>query len=380
MNEPYNNILGILKTIKRTLRGTLGHQYIIFAFHNLPIEKIIAYFNEYKEYIWKSLSNLTYKGSEKIHDINEFEELFFQTNSYNQISDLEEIMKYSIWIHCVDIINRYTTYRKTTIENYQDLIEKISDRDIKRNDNQKVPKYWFRGQANADWEILPSFYRGMEKNSVLVDFNYIDNDYSAKRLSQKYDEIFMRNHINYEMLAFIQHSIGYSPLIDFTKESLVALTFALDDFKHISNFYHSDSVVIRLDTANEDVIRNEIDADHILNNLQVFAINNPIHITTIMRSKLWTSMLTSPTMQIHFIDIPTNDRMRYQRGTFVLFDKFVVVGNHPLIPTHLASRFEFFIIPRVRNIKENIYARNYNINMIYRLQYLMDPYLYITQG
>ena len=110
-----------------------------------------------------------------------------------------------------------------------------------------APNSYFRGQANYEWRMTPSIVRNLPFNA-LIDYNFLINRYRNIGLLQKYYMIFKvpvlaEPFLDYEMLAFMQHAVSYSPFLDFTKEFRIARNFALSNPNQFNVFANTDSSV-----------------------------------------------------------------------------------------------------------------------------------------
>jgi len=69
----------------------------------------------------------------------------------------------------------------------------------------------------------------------------------------------------------------------------------------------------------------------------------------------------------------------FQQGTFILFDKVLVIGNRML----MSAKKEFFMSSRVKKItikKSITFYRDLQYHFPqYQNRYLMDPYSYFTE-
>jgi hypothetical protein len=89
---------------------------------------------------------------------------------------------------------------------------------------------WFRGQANAEWGLLPSLYREWKMTFThnVIDFGDVSNFYEKTKLVSKYDSTFKvpfdKDKLGF--LAYIQHATSCSPLLDFTEDFHIAAVFA----------------------------------------------------------------------------------------------------------------------------------------------------------
>ena len=79
---------------------------------------------------------------------------------------------------------------------------------------------------------------------------------------------------------------------------------------------------------------------------------------------------------MYVINIKTNDRMKYQKGVFVLFDKFILIGDQLIMTDYLKSRFGKIRIDT--NDKDRL-MKTYIESTHNEYRYLMDPYLYLNE-
>ena len=130
----------------------------------------------------------------------------------------------------------------------------------------------------------------------------------------------------YDLCAFSQHYLGWSPFIDFTKSLYVALSFGLNgqrEFEHDVSLY----TVEILDP--EKYTRDRVTAECWLNEYHVRVYDfdrNAKELREVER--------TSPDAKI--IDIATNDRMKFRQGVFLLLDQFNLV-NHLYLTKNVRS-------------------------------------------
>ena len=94
----------------------------------------------------------------------------------------------------------------------------------------KRKEKWYRGQSNFKWDLIPSFFRGINKKGVTqIDLNRIYDDYSDFGLIDKAAQTIGYSRIDYNFLSFMQHAVSFSPLIDFTSDPVVATVMGLSD-------------------------------------------------------------------------------------------------------------------------------------------------------
>ena len=178
--------------------------------------------------------------------IHHYDMPFSDTNQTKYFALLEFIAKATL----CDTIEK-------TIESKANIVtEKNIDVDVNLinsmvlidGDNQEL---WYRGQSNYEWGLLPSFYRnfpyGRKYIPLTIDERYLQKDYFEKGLMPKYMDIFDKtNKIDYDFLAFMQHAVSYSPLIDFTQDSTIAVSFALSNTNSFNDYQNKDSAIFKL--------------------------------------------------------------------------------------------------------------------------------------
>ncbi len=144
----------------------------------------------------------------------------------------------------------------------------------------------------------------------------------------------------YPFLAFSQHYLGISPLIDFSKSPYPALSFALKDRTE----YSEDILLYTLEIKEECDYTDSVEtANRWLRDYSVlvfrdsarsklnFELENPFNALTEYR-KIYERFAGSSFMQLNtptakLIDVPTNDLMLYQQGVFLLLDDFSLMGK-----------------------------------------------------
>lgn len=284
-------------------------------------------------------------------------------------------------LYIIELHIFYRLYKMRYIEEVE--INKLADLEPP-SDNEK--KFWYRGQTNKQWTLVPSFFRNPNISS-LWKWKDIYEDYSAKpnkvSLIRKLNEVDIVTRSNpYKTAAFIQHSIGYSPMIDFSRSPMVSLSFALANVGSMVDFYGNDSCVFRLDISEWKPLTHIEDIDYAIKtfSIQVFKENESI--STLITNQMWISFLTyTKRSSIQLIQLPTNDRMLFQKGTFILYDNAMTIGNEVFMSIDkigfLQSRLLKFIIKS--SIKELIYEQLMSKFPQYHQMYLLNPYIYLSE-
>ena len=229
--------------------------------------------------------------------------------------------------------------RIETIEQFEECVLKPFD---------EGKRIYFRGERKDDLSrpLLPTIFRNREFlfqnknriNLINADFLY---DYYSKfgRFTELYEKIIGSADTNnmYSFLAFSQHYLGISPLIDFSKSPYAALSFALKDRKE----YDEDILFYTLEINNDEDYTKSIDvANYWIKNYSVLVYRDSSKIDyknigefledrkTVMNNiKNKSGLLDMNSPSAKLIDVPTNDLMRYQQGVFLLLDDFSLMGK-----------------------------------------------------
>ena len=245
---------------------------------------------------------------------------------------------------------------------------------------------WFRGQSNVDWGILPSFFRNMKLNLVpiTVNYDYMVNDYTQKSLKNRYSDIFDKSFIDYEFLAFMQHSVSYSPLIDFTESHIVATSFAVGNTGDFNNYNLNDSSLFELKVNELEKYVRKIDnigeLNSLIKSMEVYICDKYILGTPIGNKKINTfdDIIEVLTPKFVLIDIPTNDRMKYQKGKFILFYDCLITNNTILYNLNEKLKLKKYVIKTENKIRysnpDNIHDFILRTYPQYKCSYMLNPY------
>lgn len=118
---------------------------------------------------------------------------------------------------------------------------------------------FFRGQADAKWDLLPSIYR--KDKPTLINHE----DKIIKDAFTNCPDDFLPSDTLFEKLVKLQHYGYRTRLLDLTSNTLVALYFACWDEKH----YDKDGELIILDIPNEQVKYDDSDTVAIISALSL---------------------------------------------------------------------------------------------------------------
>lgn len=212
-------------------------------------------------------------------------------------------------------------------------------------------KLFYRGERINDpnRRLLPTLYRDQKvtlENSDL-GIKHINSNFIFDYYKSLGDFVFVFNktmgkaspeHL-YEICAFAQHYYHLSPLIDFTKSIYPSLSFALKDRKS----FDEDIVLYVLKLRDMDDYTKDIEvADKWLNELNVYVSyfdensvrksvkdlieSKKVPIPTDFRKHLDT-IASNPAPKAKLIDVPTNTRMKFQQGVFMLLTDFQLFND-----------------------------------------------------
>lgn len=247
-------------------------------------------------------------------------------------------------------------YKRLNYE-FQFDIEKDSNNEIDFTDNiismqeQDGTCLMFRGQQKYAWDLTPSLIRDLvlpKRKGLFLDakslrFLYNEGGISDSLLA-KYERCFgsdpfnPNSVINYRLLAWMQHAVSYSPLLDFTSSYPVALSFAIKE-NNPGNFLYDDSAIYILKLSKNDEIKQDKEnyVDQILNSMYVavlkskikpgsyLTIHDYLNVKHDLDFSTYENILKCLMPKYIFIDIPTHDRMIRQKGKFVLFYDYVSI-------------------------------------------------------
>ena len=202
---------------------------------------------------------------------------------------------------------------------------------------------FYRGHRDYSWRMVPSMLRGFNKTKH-IDSKVLLNIYDKIGLLKKYNEriesIDKHNPKNiYEFITYMQHSLSYSPLLDLTREFLIAESFALSNPAEINSFSKTDSSVIEINNISDNKILYDITDINDFINSGVFAIDSVNRktigfgeIVSTEYSKIvfdtFDHLFHQLEPQYIIFDCKTNDRMKYQKGAFILFYDYVCIKKY----------------------------------------------------
>jgi|GEM_PF-2044491 len=118
----------------------------------------------------------------------------------------------------------YTPVHIESVSMWLDIVNDINKKLLESGDTSE--KYFFRGQANNNWPVMPSVFRKKEiSEGVKIDLLDYE-DLLIKEMLRISQESFEKSRDNFEILTQLQHFSVPTRLMDITENPLVALYFA----------------------------------------------------------------------------------------------------------------------------------------------------------
>lgn len=247
---------------------------------------------------------------------------------------------------------------------------------LEKNDG----KHWYRGQSDYNWHLTPSMFRNLGNvfsKETAINKQTIEDIYAKNGMLDKWRTVFKTSRIDYKFLSYMQHSIAYSPLLDFTSDFPTALSFALSNRSDINSFAYKDSSVFQIEvTDNNRLIADfeDLPYNSYINFLpEKYAIG-----TSILGKPMHTydDIIKALTPEFVMIDTVSNDRMKYQNGRFIFFYNYLSLQG--TVCTWLNKDLHVTKY-RIRKDEKNHWCdklrRDYPYLMVDKM---MDPYSYFS--
>ena len=232
----------------------------------------------------------------------------------------------------------------------------------------KYSYFWYRGVTSIDeHDLIPSMYRSINDPYIHIDDAFIDKQYNSNSLINEYKKIFRGPFSKNDFIAYMQHSIAYSPFLDFTRNINVASSFATA-FTNPEDFRKKDAGIYLL------VRDARVNTRPYKRNIELF--NKKLTpFTIVFRKPIFLLTISDFYVKYNVVLNKTNDRMKYQDGLFLNIYKAVFVKKKLLFPNSTSSLFVKRIpfsggaLTKDSIIKDIEMRHNH-----YSIDYLMDPY------
>ena len=273
------------------------------------------------------------------------------------------------------------------LDNIKAFPEVYFIKQLKDVNNFKVgSNCFYRGQSNEKWRLLPSSLRSETKTCIYNLNMYLESlkKYNLENKYEKYIKYCTDESIYYKC-AFFQHACAFSPLIDFSKSDIVAASFSLINKSSIGyyNNISSSLYVYIINNPEPKILRSISDIESFLfHDYKLYYIdkqqlyfgekilfNNSSEILIFDSIEKIVKLLVP---SICFIDLPTNDRMKYQKGLFLCFYNCIVLGGH--IYYELSNNFKMIKLIIKPEDKDNILDEIRRETPEYDSNHILDPY------
>lgn len=201
----------------------------------------------------------------------------------------------------------------------------IDNTDLQNNDGA----HWYRGQSDYQWGLIPSMFRNLSNvfsKPTMITQKTIEDIYSGSGMLKKWTDIFKDTTVDYNFLAYMQHSIAYSPLLDFTSDFPTALSFSLGNKSALNDFQYKDSSVFQIEVKSNRLFNKE--EDPLPQGFYIQYIPEKYIIGTSVFGKSigsFDDIIKALTPDFVMIDIVRNDRMKYQHGKFLFFYNYLSI-------------------------------------------------------
>lgn len=249
--------------------------------------------------------------------------------------------------------------------------------------------YFFRGQTNYEWSLIPSMIRNLNDN-VKINMNFLNKKYLTLKLKDKYHKMFDKNKIDYLFLSFMQHACSYSPFIDFTKSNIIGLSFALSNPNSFNDFTNKNSSLFIVSIDCSEILRSEEKINEFLQeeyqliylDRKTLGFGENVSFKENEEEKIlflsdFKTIINLLIPKYKLIDLPTNDRMKYQKGVFLVFYGCICVND--TIFYQLNNKFKLLKL-KINKMNKRIYLEKiYKKYRFYDPEHLMKPYLYFNE-
>lgn len=281
-----------------------------------------------------------------------------------------EILYYYSYILKIVLNLTYPEMKITTLTKFIELVEYY-------NQPNNIKNY-FRGQSNSSWDLVQSSLRNINRDETRIyTFEELMGSYKKLEIDEKYNRI-IGEKSELDKVSFFQHSISYSPLIDFTSKIQVAAFFSMNNVTSINDFYNFDSAIYILDNYNDRLSEIEM-SESDLKKLKIGIYKDGPKTSKdylFMHEKM--GEISNSLATIKFSSKKTNDRMKYQSGAFVFFNDYIIDGKNISVKG-IEQKYQFTKLIIDKKVKKEVYNWLRTEYPEYNLKYLMDPYQYFNE-
>lgn len=275
-------------------------------------------------------------------------------------------------------------YMKILLTIYLSMGYVESDYDF--NNDQKPhneSNRFYRGHSNSDYELMPTIYRDLNYNGI-IDLKALSNIYKEAGLVDRYRERidYKCKDIDYSFASYMQHSISYSPLLDFTSDKEIALVFATEPGGKNINSYRKNNACLfefcptQLPSLNLKSLEQSVQyyKERLKWDSEIFG------------KPLFMCSINDFTVDYQYSLDQTNDRMKYQKGLFLYFKKCVIAKGHLFFPFSQGCIKKKIIYSKDNEkkasgkaLKPEIYNRIIDKDSSLDVNHLLNPYLFVSE-
>ena len=347
----------------------------ILVFKSFTFDDYLDVFNALKENILflkeyvvedDSTSSNVLNINECIFDLaNQFENTDEEARSF---VDNRENRALLIPLQNMVVLYAATSTREKSINDF--LKADSSELMLLRNHNNN--KY-YRGESDYGYKLLPSIYRNYnsKKYGNIFDYSVLFRLYNETNLINKYSTVFDYHEIDYDFCAYMQHSKAYSPFLDLTIEPLVGLSFATKSYGNLNNYMNSDAALYEFYFATTQTVDSK--STNVLKKHYTYVVDSRLRISSVVKKVLLCKCTYSIfSIDVYVFDEKVNDRMKYQKGSFLYINNSVIVNGIMLMPISMGKITKYKIPPKEKNMIYNLIKTH---KSHYDYEHLMNPYM-----
>lgn len=336
--------------------NTKTHRILeIENFVNVDWEQLKVNFFGTIDYLYRNYcANSLYEGldmdiSDEIYDIHENFE-FFKETKYDRL----------ILVKTYLLLLLFSLTAKK-----ESNLDALLKSDYSLQEHFEKDKWYFRGELDFSWDFIPSMIRKVNfpDGVSILDENKVFDLLQKNGFDKKYKKVF-GNDKPYDYLSFAQHSISFSPYLDFSSSHYVALSFACERRKMNGSIY-ALKPNFNANSQKEKEPRNI-----------VIVRNKKLDVYTFIGDKeIYNCAYFDFEPKTRIYETRTNDRMRYQKGVFLDIYRGIFVNNKLLFPIGSENIIKFKIEGNKKRLgKTKIYKFIKESYPQYELKLLYKPY------